>query len=374
MVLSDKTEGKIIYTREKRERGGLDMTDLDKSAMEIDSRPGFRGNNFLVDQDKERQKEMQEVEKLLIADYKNGRDIDKTAVFNQPDPETVHEIIKKLLRIIFPGYYRDRVFRGYNIDSNLTVWIEDVIYHLQKQIAIVLNYQREGEAPGTFVCQPQIELKASDITMEFCRSIPKIREYIDTDLQATLEGDPAALNKDEIVLCYPGLYTIAVNRVAHELFLLGVPLIPRMMTEYAHGKTGIDIHPGASIGKYFFIDHGTGIVIGSTTEIGEHVKVYQGVTLGALSTSGGQSLRGVKRHPTIEDYVTIYSGASILGGQTVIGTHSVIGSNAFITGSIPDGTRVSIKNQELQFKKKASGETSIEAKDIKTSPNADWLR
>ena len=153
------------------------------------------------------------------------------------------------------------------------------------------------------------------------------------------------------------MYAITVNRIAHELYLLGVPLIPRMMTEHAHSLTGIDIHPGASIGEYFFIDHGTGVVVGETTVIGKYVKIYQGVTLGALSTRGGQSLRGVKRHPTLEDNVTVYSGASILGGETVIGTGAVIGSNAFITSSVPAQTRVSIKNPELQFKDR-SGKAS----------------
>ena len=179
-----------------------------------------------------------------------------------------------------------------------------------------------------------------------------------------MEGDPAALNKDEIILSYPGLLATTIYRIAHELFLLNVPLIPRMMTEYAHSITGIDINPGATIGKYFFMDHGTGIVVGSTTIIGEHVKVYQGVTIGALSTSGGQSLRGIKRHPTIEDNVTIYSGASILGGETVIGEGSVVGSNAFITKSIPAGTRVTIKNQELSFKSGNKNSSGFETMDL----------
>ena len=296
------------------------------------------------------QEKVHELVTSILKDYQKGRDIDKMTVYSQPDQRAVREILKKLLRILYPGYYRDNVFKSYNLDSNLTVWIEDVIYNLNKQIGIVLRYQKEGENPDAYVCQPLVEKEAAEITMKFMSQIPKIREYLDTDLEATLEGDPAALNKDEIVLSYPGLLAITVNRIAHELFLLDVPLIPRMMTEYAHSRTGIDIHPGATIGKYFFIDHGTGIVVGSTTTIGEHVKVYQGVTLGALSTSGGQKLRGHKRHPTIEDHVTIYSGASILGGETVIGANSVIGSNAFITSSIPAGTRVTIKNQELQYK------------------------
>ena len=169
-------------------------------------------------------------------------------------------------------------------------------------------------------------------------------------MQAAFDGDPAAYYKDDIVYSYPGLYAITVNRLAHELYLLEVPMIPRIMTEYAHNVTGIDIHPGAVIGKYFFIDHGTGVVIGETTVIGENVKIYQGVTLGALSTRGGQKLRGAKRHPTIEDNVVIYSGASVLGGETVIGENAIIGSNAFVTKSIGKNSRVSIKNQELSIR------------------------
>ena len=169
------------------------------------------------------------------------------------------------------------------------------------------------------------------------------------DVNAAFDGDPAAKTKEEIIFCYPGLFAIFVYRFAHELNKMKVPFIPRIMSEYAHDHTGIDINPGATIGEYFFIDHGTGVVIGETTEIGNNVKIYQGVTLGALSTRSGQLLRNVKRHPTIEDDVTIYSSASILGGETVIGKGSVIGGNAFITESVPAGTRVSVKNPELSF-------------------------
>ena len=200
------------------------------------------------------------------------------------------------------------------------------------------------------------------ITFEFLNKIPKIREYIEGDIQAAYDGDPAAYNKDEIICTYPGLYAIFTNRIAHELFLLGVPLIPRIMTEHAHSLTGIDIHPGTTIGKHFFIDHGTGIVIGETTEIGDNVKIYQGVTLGALSTRGGQNLRGKKRHPTICDNVTIYSGASILGGETVVGKDVVVGGNAFITTSIPEGAKVSVKSQELMYNYDSSN--PVERKDI----------
>ena len=191
--------------------------------------------------------------------------------------------------------------------------------------------------------------QAEKDTVTFLKKIPDVRAMLETDLEAAFQGDPAAKYRDEIILSYPGMFAITVNRLAHELFLLEVPLIPRIMTEYAHSITGIDIHPGATIGKYFFIDHGTGVVVGETTVIGDRVKIYQGVTLGALSTRGGQKLRGVRRHPTIEDDVTIYSGASILGGETVVGKNSVIGSNVFITSSIPADTKVSMKDQDLRW-------------------------
>lgn len=282
----------------------------------------------------------------LIGDYERERYIDTLEVFNRPDKEAVEDITQKLLRLIFPGYFRDRTYRYYNMEGNLTVLIEDVLYNLTKQISIALKYEAADEKADN----QEMEEQGYNIALEFCKNIPNVRALVDTDLEATFQGDPAAYNKDEIILSYPGLYATTINRLAHELFLLKVPLIPRMMTEHAHSKTGIDIHPGATIGEYFFIDHGTGVVVGSTTTIGNHVKVYQGVTIGALSTSGGQALHGVKRHPTIEDNVTIYSGASILGGDTVIGKNSVIGSNAFITKSVPEGTRVTIKTHELQYR------------------------
>jgi serine O-acetyltransferase len=191
---------------------------------------------------------------------------------------------------------------------------------------------------------------AYEICTEFFGRFPSIRETIETDLLATFDGDPAAGCFEEIILAYPGLMAITVYRLAHELYKLRVPIIPRLMTEYAHSETGIDIHPGAEIDKYFFIDHGTGIVIGETTVIGKNVKIYQGVTLGALSTRGGQKLSGKKRHPTVGDNVTIYAGASILGGDTIIGENSVIGGNTFITSSVPANTRVSMKNPEMEYR------------------------
>ena len=282
----------------------------------------------------------------LLTDYQGGRTIDEVKTFDLPDNEVLIDVIRNLQRIIFPGYFRNKTFKVYTVRNNVSMLLEDVIYRLTKQIAIVLRYDEQyAQAP-----QETVDARAEELTFAFLHQIPKIRGDIETDVQAAYEGDPAAYNKTEIIYSYPGLYAILVNRIAHELFVLGVPMIPRIMTEHAHSKTGIDIHPGATIGKYFFIDHGTGIVVGETTIIGEHVKIYQGVTLGALSTRGGQTLRGKKRHPTIEDNVTIYSGASILGGETVVGKDAVIGGNAFITKSVPAGARVSIQNPELHFK------------------------
>ena len=297
----------------------------------------------MIDMRKDISNRIQSVTNRILKDYQNGRDIDNMNVFNQPDSTAVIDIVNKLLNILFPGYYRPREFRSYNYDSRIAVVIEDVIYNLQKQIAIALRFKEEYAAETDF----ELRMSAEELAIDFLDRIPHIRALVNTDMQASYEGDPAAFSKDEIVLCYPGLLASTINRLAHELFLLGVPLIPRMMTEYAHSKTGIDIHPGATIGEYFFMDHGTGIVVGETSIIGKHVKVYQGVTIGALSTRGGQRLRGAKRHPTIEDNVTIYAGASILGGDTIIGEGSVIGSNVFITSSVRPGTRISVKTQEL---------------------------
>ena len=278
----------------------------------------------------------------ILEDYGSGRDIDRLELMRCPDRDAVIDIIKKLRRIIFPGYFRDKNYQYYNIKSNLSALIEDVVYHLTSQIKLVFQSGGENEETAAE--------KAQEICMKFFERIPQIRAIVQTDLQAAYDGDPAATGMAEIIFSYPGIYAITIYRLAHELHLLNVPMLPRIMTEYAHNLTGIDIHPGATIGKYFFIDHGTGIVIGETTVIGENVKIYQGVTLGALSTRGGQSLRGKRRHPTIEDDVTIYAGASILGGDTVIGKGAVIGSNVFITESVAPATSVINKKPELQYK------------------------
>ncbi len=286
-------------------------------------------------------KNLEKIVSAILEDYKEDRIINRTDITDQPDKDMVNEILDKLIKMIFPGYIREKSYKFYNLNSRLTVLTEDVIYNLRKQVAISLiqkpefagaSYEKRAEA-------------AEELVEKFMLRFPVIREYVETDVQAFFEGDPAAYNHSEIILCYPGLRAIVTARIAHELFALGIPLIPRMMTEHAHSRTGIDIHPGATIGKYFFIDHGTGIVVGETTIIGDYVKIYQGVTIGALSTRGGQSLKGKKRHPTIEDRVTIYAGASILGGETVIGHDAIIGSNTFITSSVEPGARVSFHDK-----------------------------
>ena len=276
----------------------------------------------------------QKIESLvdsILLDYQKGRDIDRLDHTQHPDKDVIVDMTGKLMRILYPGYSLDKTYRIYNAKHNLSMLIEDVMYHLNQQISLVME-------------------DAESVSIAFMERLPQVRALAQTDVDAAFEGDPAATNADEIIYCYPGLYAISVYRLAHVLYELHVPMIPRIMTEHAHSLTGIDIHPGATIGDHFFIDHGTGIVIGQTTVIGSHVKIYQGVTLGGLSTRGGQSLRGAKRHPTIEDNVTIYANASILGGGTTIGHDSIVGANAFITESIPPCTTVTNQSQQLNLK------------------------
>lgn len=304
------------------------------------------------------------ITQTILDDYDKKRAIDKLDVFNQPDTKVIHELIEELIRVAYPGFSKDKHYRVYDIGNNMSMVIEDIAFRLNKQIAIALRYGQNPDEEKLIATKEE----AQNITLQFLQKIPEIREFLATDVDAVFDGDPAAESADEIIFAYPGLYAITIFRFAHVLYQLKVPVIPRIMTEIAHSKTGIDINPGATIGKYFMIDHGTGIVIGETTEIGEHVKVYQGVTLGALSTSGGRKLFNKKRHPTIEDYVTIYSGASILGGDTVIGRGSVIGGNVFLTKSVAPDTKVSVKNQELRY-----NQGRREVQEVEADPDAAWF-
>lgn len=266
--------------------------------------------------------------------------LDEENILNR---ELLVEITEEIRKVLFPGFFEtNRIRKGY-IKFLVGERLEFIQYQLGNQISKALAAENKNSS------REETEKKAEEIVYEFMERIPALRDCLATDIQAAYNGDPAAYSTDEIIFSYPGVNAITIYRIAHELWLLGVPMIPRIMTEYAHGATGIDIHPGATIGKYFFIDHGTGIVIGETTVIGNNVKIYQGVTLGALSTRKGQQLKGVKRHPTIGDGVTVYSGTSILGGDTVIGNNVTIGGNAFVVSSVPDGMKVSVRSPELTF-------------------------
>ena len=311
-----------------------------------------------------REEEINDLVKGVLADFNGGKNIDNINIFNQPDKNEIHELVHDMARIVFPGYFRDRTFKIYNPNNSFAVIIEDIFYHLNKQINLALDFCK---LRGTMT-EDERRIESYRICRAFFERFPLIREYVETDLLAAYDGDPAAGCYEEIILAYPGLMASTIYRLAHELYLLNVPVIPRLMTEYAHSQTGIDIHPGATIDKYFFIDHGTGIVIGETAVIGKNVKIYQGVTLGALSTRGGQKLSGKRRHPTIEDNVTIYAGASILGGDTVIGENSVIGGNTFITSSVPANTRVSIKNPEMEYR---TYDNKVVTQEIKQSE--EWF-
>lgn len=243
-----------------------------------------------------------------------------------PDRKAIITLLKEMRQLMFPAYFGDPALMTLAAADYAALLLERIETSLSRQIALALPIEEEGRAP--------------QIAREVVEQLPRIQQLLLTDIDAIFDGDPAAQNREEIVLAYPGLFAIFAYRVSHELYLCHVPTIPRMMTEYAHSRTGIDIHPGAQIGSYFFIDHGTGIVVGETTVIGRNVKLYQGVTLGAMSPRAGHASLPGKRHPTVGDDVTIYSGASILGGETDIGDGSVVGGNVFLTHSVRSGTRV----------------------------------
>jgi serine O-acetyltransferase len=287
------------------------------------------------------------VEKLVLSCEDKGC-FDHVSPEPIPTRESVVDLIVKARRILYPGYFIpdlvDRVNIGYYFGQAATGFFEA----LANQITLSIRHDcLRYHEPCT-----QCRNRGHEAAISFIREMPRLREVLGKDIIAAREGDPAAKSFDEIIFSYPGLFAVTVYRIAHQLLDLGVPLIPRIMTEYAHSQTGIDIHPGAHIGESFFMDHGTGIVIGETTEIGERVRIYQGVTLGALSLprDAMEGLREQKRHPTIEDDVIIYSGATILGGETVIGARSVIGGNVWITDSVPPDTKVFLKRPELIFK------------------------
>ena len=265
-----------------------------------------------------------------------------------PSKQSVIDIIEKLREVIFPGYFNREKLDPVNLKYYMGQTVSLLFDLISEQVTLSIRHDCFRYDKPCNECRD----RGHEVALALLEEIPGIREILATDIQAAYDGDPAARSTDEIIFSYPGIFAITIYRVAHKLHDLGVPLLPRIMTEHAHNLTGIDIHPGARIGERFCIDHGTGIVIGETTEIGRDVRIYQGVTLGALSLpkDAGEMLRGKKRHPTIEDDVIIYSGATILGGDTVIGTRSVIGGNVWITHSVPPDTKVIMEPQRQKFK------------------------
>lgn len=293
------------------------------------------------------------IEKILDT-YQDDKGINHLEGPNLPAREAVEEIVVDLLNVIFPGYYEKlEISRE---EMSLYIWerIVSTYHNLSREITKSLKTIAEMEKKT----DDELTTIAVQKTLAFLLRLPHVRKKLTGDVGAAYDGDPAAKSFDEIILCYPGLAAIAVYRVAHELYMLEIPLIPRIMAEFAHSKTGIDIHPGASIGDNFFIDHGTGVVIGETSVIGNAVRIYQGVTLGALSfkkDKDGRVMKGGKRHPTIDDNVVIYAGATILGGETVVGKNSIIGGNVWLLESVPPNTTITHQSPKLIYKELGGG-------------------
>jgi serine O-acetyltransferase len=288
-----------------------------------------------------------EITEALVATYTECRYTNHLGHRPLPSRDAIIDILRDLMDLLYPGYVRRQNLHIGNVEYYVGDLIDGLHDKLTEQIARSLRHECNEPAPD------DLEALAQQKTVEFLRRLPDLRHTLEQDVEAAYVGDPAAQSHYEVIFCYPGLEAVTVYRLAHELLLLDVPLVPRVMTEYAHSKTGIDIHPGARIGPSFFIDHGTGVVVGETCDIGRHVKLYQGVTLGALSfprDAAGNLIRGMKRHPTLEDEVVVYANATILGGDTVIGHHAVIGSSVWLTQSVGPHTVVSLEKPSLRIK------------------------
>lgn len=287
-----------------------------------------------------------------MASYLRERGINHVEGKNLPSKHAVAEITADLLRLLFPGFFDEKLIHLSEIAAITSALLESVLSRLENEITKSLEY-----APPAGMGDADPHSLARTITLKFLGNLPQVRELLQTDTEAAYNGDPAAFSKEEVILAYPFIETIAVQRLAHQLYLDNVPLIPRIMTEWAHARTGMDLHPGARIGKYFFVDHCTGTVVGETAVIGEHVKMYQGVGLVAKSVAAGQALRGQQRHPTIGDRVTIYAGATIMGGDTVIGDGSTIGASVFLTTSVPEDSLVVLEAMNVRIIPKKSRES-----------------
>lgn len=302
--------------------------------------------------------QLPELTERIVATYSPDDGMNHLGHCPLPSYEEVIEALLDLKDILYPGYRRRVGLHSGNITYHVGGLIDSLHDRLTVQIGRALRHE-DRVIKKHRDCDSEIdfEAKGQAMAIEFLGRLPELRRTLATDVQAAFAGDPACQTTDEVVFCYPGFAATTVYRIAHEMLRLGVPFIPRMMTEWAHKQTGIDIHPGAKIGDYFFIDHGTGVVIGETCEIGRHVKIYQGVTLGALSfptDADGHLVRGHKRHPTIEDRVVIYANATVLGGRTVIGHDSVIGSSVWVTRSVSPLTTVTLEKPQLKVRSASS--------------------
>ena len=288
-----------------------------------------------------------EVVEELLTSWSTKECFDHISLVSIPSQEKIVEIVQQARRILFPGYFTDTKLHSANLEYYIGKETTELYDKLAGQITMAIRHDcKRNQLPCT-----QCDELGHQSALAFIKSLPHVTMTLATDIRSTLSGDPASKSPDEIIFCYPGLLATLIFRMAHELYLLNIPTIPRIMTEYAHSLTGIDIHPGATIGSGFFIDHGTGVVIGETTIIGKNVRIYQGVTLGALSLprDAGEKMRNTKRHPTIEDNVVVYSNTTILGGKTVIGEGSIIGGNIWLTESVATGTKVLLKRPELIY-------------------------
>jgi serine O-acetyltransferase len=291
----------------------------------------------------------------LVASYAKAGGINHVDGKNLPSKRAITALTQDLLRLLFPGFFDEKLIHSSEIKVETAALLDSVIGKLEDEIRKSLEYN-----PPAGVAKKNANATAHELTVEFLGSLPRVREILQTDVEAAFKGDPAAASTEEIIVSYPFVEGIAVQRLAHELYLKGVALIPRIMTEWAHFRSGMDLHPGAKIGSHFFVDHCTGTVVGETAVIGNHVKMYHGVTLGAKSTSGGQQLRGKKRHPTIEDRVTIYPGATILGGETIIGAGSTIGGNVFVMDSVEPNSLVIYDGLDMRILSKADKQTAVD--------------
>jgi serine O-acetyltransferase len=294
----------------------------------------------------------------LLASYARVGGINHLDGKNLPSKSAVCSITVDLLRLLFPGFFHDQIIHSSELKVETTALVDAVLGRMEDEIYKSFEY-----ATPAGMTKKELRPAARSTAMDFLAQLPALRDILQTDAEAAFNGDPAALSKEEIIVAYPFMEAIAVHRLAHELYRKQVPLIPRIMAEWAHSRTGMDLHPGAVIGSHFFVDHCTGTVIGETSQIGNHVKMYQGVGLVARSLAAGQALKGQKRHPTIEDRVTIYAGATIMGGDTVVGEDSTIGGNVFLAHSVPPGSLVvpeGVKVRVLSKGARARGEVNFE--------------